>query len=94
MNRIRLASILGPALLLAGASLAAATDMRPLLKLHDRHTTAAGPANVSFVDQDLFVSRSGEAVLISVNRGLLDNTPFTTTIARDRLRRFHVHDLP
>ena len=82
MTRIRLASILGPVLLLAGASFAAAIDMRPLLKLHDRHTTAAGPANVSFVDQDLFVSRSGEAVLISVNRGLLDNTSFTTTIAR------------
>jgi len=82
MPRIRRASILGPVLLLAGASAAAAVDLRPLLKLHDRHTTAAGPADVAFVDQDLFVSRSGEAVLVSVNRGLLDNTPFTTTIAR------------
>ncbi len=82
MSRIRLASILGLVLSLAGATVADALDGRPLLKLHDRHTTAAGPANVSFVDQDLFVSRSGEAVLISVNRGLLDNTPFTTTIAR------------
>jgi len=83
MRRIPFASILGPVLFLIGASAAtAAADLRPLLKLHDRHTTAAGPANVAFVDQDLFVSRSGEAVLISVNRGLLDNTPFTTTIAR------------
>ncbi len=82
MNRIRLASILGLVLSLAGAGAAAALDGSPLLKLHDRHTTAAGPANVSFVDQDLFVSRSGEAVLVSVNRSLLDDTPFTTTIAR------------
>lgn len=82
MTRIRLASIFGPVLLLACVSAAAALDLRPLLKVHDRHTTAAGPANVAFVDQDLFVSRSGEAVLISVNRGLLANTPFATTIAR------------
>ena len=81
MSRIRVGSIVGLTFLLVGAS-AAALDLRPLLELHDRHTTAAGPANLSFVDQDLFVSRSGEAMLISVNRGLLDNTPFTTTIAR------------
>jgi hypothetical protein len=82
MRRICLASVLGPVFLLVGASAAAALDMRPLLKVHDRHTLAAGPANVAFVDQDLFVSRSGEAVLISVNRALHDNTPFATTIAR------------
>ncbi|HEV8581280.1 MAG TPA: hypothetical protein VGX68_19620 [Thermoanaerobaculia bacterium] len=81
MSRSRLASIVGLVFLLVGAA-AVAEDLRPLLKLHDRHTTAAGPANVSFVDQDLFVSRSGEAELISVNRSLLGNTPFTTTIAQ------------
>jgi len=87
MSRIRLALLLGPALLLVGAAVAAALDWRPLLKLHDRHTTAAGPANVAFVDQDLFVSRDGEAVLTSVNRGLLGNTPFTTTFARGAATR-------
>jgi len=66
---------------LSAAAAAAGGDLRPLLEVHDRHVLAAGPANVAFVDQDLFVARDGTAVVISVNRGLLGNDPFATTIA-------------
>jgi hypothetical protein len=79
---------LQPGFLLAFATLAfsppaaaADGDLRPLVEVHDRHVLAAGPANVAFVDQHLLVARDGTAVFTSVNRGLLGNDPFATTIA-------------
>lgn len=73
-----LALCLGPAAMALGAG----GNLQPLVTVQDRHTTAAGPAYVAFVDQDLFVSRGGDVELISINRALFASTPFATTLAR------------
>lgn len=80
---MRLFCLLSVFSLVLGAQVAAATgsDLRPLFELHDVHTLATGPALVASVDQNLFVARDGTVVVISVNRGLLGNDPFATTIA-------------
>jgi len=79
MRLYRLLSVL--AFALGAPAAAAGSDLRPLFELHDVHTLATGPALVASVDQNLFVARDGTVVVISVNRGLLGNTPFATTIA-------------
>jgi hypothetical protein len=80
MRLVRLLSVFS---LVLGAPVAAAaeSDLRPLFELHDVHTLATGPALVATVDQNLFVARDGTVVVVSVNRGLLGNGPFATTIA-------------
>src|ERR1700758_829950 len=52
----------------------------PLVKLHDTHTAAAGPALTRFVDQDLFVARDGSMVSLTVAADLLTGSGFTTTL--------------
>lgn len=52
----------------------------PLVKLHDTHTSAAGPAVTRFVDQDVFVARDGKMVSLTVAADLLTGSGFTTTL--------------
>lgn len=80
MRLVRLLSVLSLALG-AAVTAAAGSDLRPLFELHDQHALAAGPALVASVDQNLFVARDGTVAVVSVNRGLLGNDPFATTLA-------------
>jgi hypothetical protein len=49
------------------------------MKLHDVHTTAAGPALTRFVDQDLFLARDGTLISITVAADLVAGGGFTST---------------
>jgi hypothetical protein len=51
----------------------------PWMKLHDVHTTAAGPALVRFVDQDLFLARDGTLISLTVAADLVNGGGFTST---------------
>ncbi len=51
----------------------------PWMKLHDVHTTAAGPALTRFVDQDLFLARDGTLISLTVAADLVNGGGFTST---------------
>ena len=51
----------------------------PWMKLHDVHTSAAGPALVRFVDQDLFLARDGTLISLTVAADLVNGGGFTST---------------
>src|SRR6266851_4099454 len=54
-------------------------NSRPWMKLHDVHTTAAGPALTRFVDQDLFLARDGTLISLTVAADLVNGGGFTST---------------
>lgn len=51
----------------------------PWMKLHDVHTSAAGPALTRFVDQDLFLARDGMLISVTVAADLIAGGGFTST---------------
>jgi hypothetical protein len=51
----------------------------PWMKLHDVHTSAAGPALIRFVDQDLFLARDGTLISLTVAADLINGGGFTST---------------
>ena len=51
----------------------------PWMKLHDVHTSAAGPALTRFVDQDLFLARDGTLISVTVAEDLVAGGGFVST---------------
>jgi hypothetical protein len=83
MRRPVLRLFLSAALFLVVASSLAARQLGinslPWMKLHDVHTTAAGPALTRFVDQDLFLARDGRLISVTVAADLVGGGGFTST---------------
>jgi hypothetical protein len=67
---------------LALAQAPASPDLHPLVKLHDTHSLAAGPALVSATDHDLFITRGGVLDTILVTRQSASGASFETETAR------------
>lgn len=51
----------------------------PWMKLHDVHTSAAGPTLTRFVDQDLFLGRDGTLIAVTVAADLVAGGGFAST---------------
>jgi hypothetical protein len=83
MQRLVLRLLLSITVLLLFAGGAAAQPVGvsspPWMKLHDVHTTAAGPALTRFVDQDLFLTRDGALISLTVAADLVNGGGFTST---------------
>jgi hypothetical protein len=85
MKRPVLQPLLGATLVLFVAGTLAAQAQQvganslPWMKLHDVHTTAAGPALVRFLDQDLFLARDGTLISLTVAADLVNGGGFTST---------------
>jgi len=83
MQRLVLRLLLSTTVLLLVAGGAAAQPVGvsspPWMKLHDVHTTAAGPALTRFVDQDLFLARDGTLISLTVAADLVNGGGFTST---------------
>ncbi len=77
-HRLVLAAALS---LVAAGGLAAQVNRNsvPWMKLHDVHTTAAGPTLTRFVDQDLFLARDGTLISVTVAEDLVFGGGFVST---------------
>jgi hypothetical protein len=72
------------AALFAAAAIApslAQVSYQPMLKLHDRHVTAAGPRLVSSTDDDVLVLLDGHLSSTAVTRQLVPGAQYQTRIA-------------